>query len=87
MRMTPKILTDHYAEEEMLETFMGVADPEDWRGPVKAVIPLRLFGEVATAVAAFTGTKLEIVELLPEQMVRVHAAGYFAGPAARDAAD
>jgi len=85
--MTPKILTDHYAEEEMLETFMGVADPEDWRGPVKAVIPLRLFGEVATAVAAFTGTKLEIVELLPEQMVRVHAAGYFAGPAARDAAD
>ncbi len=74
--MTPKLLAGNYAEEELLETFMGVADQTDWRKPIVAVIPLRMFGEVATAVEAFTATKLEIVELLPEQMVRVRADGY-----------
>jgi hypothetical protein len=78
----PKMLRSHYSEEELLETFMGVADASDWRKPVKAIIPIRMFGEVATAVEFFTATRLEIVELLPEQMVRVHADGFSAGPAA-----
>jgi hypothetical protein len=69
-----------YADDELLETFKGVADPSDWQAPIKAVIPLRMFGEIATAVETFTGTKLRIVELLPERMVRVRADGFRAGP-------
>ena len=79
----PTALGDRYADEELLETFKGVADPGDWQGPIKAVIPLRMFGEIATAVETFTGSKLEIVELLPEQMVRVRADGFRARTAGK----
>ena len=65
--------------------FDEVADPNDWRAEINAVIPISCFDEYNEAVEIYTGTSLVIGEGFDlktqlEPMVEVRAIGYRDGP-------
>lgn len=63
------------------ERFDLVADPDDWRNSIDAVIDVNDFCDIDDAVIFYTSTELELVEHLPNGKCRVTAVGYRSGPA------
>jgi len=68
---------------DLRRVFDRVADPEDWRGPIRCWIPHDLFKAAAAAVEFFTCTELKVVAG-PQALtgcILVEADGYRNGPA------
>ena len=74
-----------FSPDELEAAFNAVADPDDWRAPISALIEpdQRLIQMTVTAVAFFTATvpTLSMVETPAGYMVAINAVGYRAGPA------
>lgn len=71
-----------HSEPELNEAFRRVRNPQDWEGPIAAVIlePNAETRElIAEAVKFYTGTEAEF-QLLHGYTYRVRAVGYRAGP-------
>lgn len=63
--------------------FEAVQNPEHWKGQVDAVVLAEHVDVVSKAIEAFTATKARVYPYgFGNTMVRVIAAGYWAGPAA-----
>ena len=45
-----------FSHEQLAQAFDRVRDPRDWRGPVRAEIPIEMRALVAEAVICFTAT-------------------------------
>lgn len=61
--------------------FNKVANKQDWRAPIDAVVKVEDFESIAEAVMFFTATQLRVDENLGNGMVRAKSPGYRAGPA------
>jgi hypothetical protein len=48
----------------------------DWKGPIKALIPISLLNPMRAAVEYFTGTELFVMEQVDNQF-KVFAKGYY----------
>lgn len=70
-----------FTHEELTAAFDKVAPKDNWKGPIDAVIGLDDFEVVERAVPFFTGSAAEF-EHLPDDKVRVRAAGYYAATGA-----
>jgi hypothetical protein len=68
-------------DPEMEKYFNMVANPNDWRAPIDAVIAMGKFMKCKAAVEFFTSTELIIVYESKGGKVRVQATGYRNGPA------
>ena len=67
---------------DMEKVFNRMVDPKDWRAPINATIPYRLYDIAAAAVEFFTATTLEVVGSMPiTGDLLVKSIGYRAGPA------
>ena len=49
----------------------------DWKGPIKAVIPVSLLNPYRRAVEYFTGTELSVMEQIDDMNFKVFAKGYY----------
>ena len=49
----------------------------DWKGPIKAVIPVSLLNPYRRAVEYFTGTELSVMEQVDTTNFKVFAKGYY----------
>ena len=49
----------------------------DWKGPIKAVIPINLLNPMRKAVEYFTGTELYVVKQDGDMFFKVAAKGYY----------
>ena len=49
----------------------------DWKGPIKAIIPISLLNPMRKAVEYFTGTELSVMEQVDTAMFKVFAKGYY----------
>ena len=49
----------------------------DWKGPIKAIIPVSLLNPMRKAVEYFTGTELSVMEQVDTAMFKVFAKGYY----------
>jgi len=66
-----------YTEEQLHAAFDKVANKDNWKFPVDAVISRNDLDVTAKAVEFFTGSKLKIAEDLGANL-RVQAIGYYA---------
>ena len=66
----------NYTREELAEAFAKVKNRNDWKKPIRAKIKVEDFDAACAAVAFYTGSQLEIVEVLGDKY-KVHAAGYY----------
>lgn len=80
----------NYTEPELHAAFDRVADPDDWRAPINAIVPEEELPVTLAAIEFFTATKGKAEpskwEVVPpegevKKCVRVTAAGYRNGPA------
>ena len=70
-----KVFGDH-THEELKEAFAKVKNKKNWKGVINAKVDRANFNITFEAVAFFTGSQLEIVEVLGDKY-KVHAAGYY----------
>ncbi len=69
-----------YSEAEMEAAWELVAPAEHWKAPISAVIPAEKKYVVEEAIAFYTATESHFEEAGPG-LLKVTAAGYWAGPA------
>lgn len=72
-----------YTVGQLREIFDAVSDPDDWKGPIRALIPASGHGVVDAAVEFFTATRISVTDG-PEVgtgRILIEADGYRAGPA------
>lgn len=69
-------------EAELHQAFNLVADPDDWRAPINALVGPGELEAAITAIEFFTATipTVEVVSV-PERVYRVRSVGYRNGPA------
>ena len=74
-----------YDIANLQRAFDMIADPNDWRAPIRGECSFRDFAIIAVAVMFYTGTVLEVIrsrnddELI--KVLTVEAVGYRNGPA------
>ena len=80
--MTAPTARSSHSHADLEQAFRKVSDPNDWRGPIDAVIDDADRHVVGEAVAYFTATSAEF-HPVPGQpgKLRVTAVGYRCGPA------
>lgn len=61
--------------------FALVADPDDWRKPIDAIIPTDRLTDVIKAIHYFTAVTEATVTVQPDGRFRVKSIGYRMGPA------
>lgn len=74
---------NNYRVGRLRAIFNAVADPDDWRGPIRALIPASGHGAVDAAVEFFTATRIRVTDgpELGTGRILIEADGYRAGPA------
>lgn len=70
-----------YLISELRAAFEEISDPEDYKGPIDAVIPASKFDLYKNAVIFFTATDFHMVRPVDSERVRVMSVGYRVGPA------
>lgn len=69
-----------YTHEQLAQAFDRVRDPRDWRGPVRAEIPIEMQALVAEAVIRFTATDPVFEPAARPELLLATAPGYLQGP-------
>ena len=71
-----------YTRDELEAAFNKVADPNDWRGPIDAVVAAGEVPIVDAAIAFFTATQTFLTPTdKSRKHFRVQSVGYRVGPA------
>jgi len=71
---------EHYTHKELKAAFDAVANPEDWRAEINAVVALDKVAVTIVAIEFYTATE-SIATLLNDGKVRIKSIGYRKGPA------
>lgn len=69
-----------FSHEQLAQAFDRVRDPRDWRGPVRAEIPIEMQAVVAEAVICFTATDPVFEPADRPELLLATAPGYLRGP-------
>lgn len=69
-----------FTHEQMAQAFDRVRDPHDWRGPIRAEIPIEMQAVVAAAVMCFTATDPVFEPVGRPDLLLATAPGYLRGP-------
>jgi len=86
-KTTPATITTHdlgykFGRDELQAAFTAVADPQDWRRPIRTFIDAADLEITKEAVAFFTATTLKVAATCPGTgRLAIAADGYRAGPA------
>ncbi len=70
-----------FTQQQLKAAFEKVEDPANWKNPINASVKQADLAITMLAVEFFTATKVEIVQLMSNGSVVIHAPGYYAGPA------
>lgn len=96
-KMNVKILTDSekekwfdnltygYGEEALKKAFGAVCDPDDWRGPISALVKGEAIAVTVAAIQFYTATtpKVETVYKTDTIFFKITSEGYRNGPAGK----
>lgn len=69
-----------FTHQQLAQAFDRVRDPRDWRGPVRAEIPVEMQALVAEAVLRFTATAPVFEPAGRPDLLLATAPGYLQGP-------
>ncbi len=68
-----------YTRKQLDEAFTKVCNPNDWRAPIRAIIPRSILNVTTEAIMYFTGTEVNI-KPVDKNRVEVYSVGYRNGP-------
>jgi len=68
-----------YSREQLKESFDMVCNPDDWRAPIKKIIPVDDLDVTINAIMFFAGTQVN-TRYLKNDLCEVSSVGYRNGP-------